>query len=457
MDGYRDLYHAPGYYTSRYQPGYGVADPLYPAYTRVPLDAYAGYGAPVSYQPEFISPPRYSAPVHPLSPRRSTNPRRRPPAQSGVKRRPPPVQTLAPNRKSFKKTQKNTPVENSTPKKGLQRNVPHRRSQQKEEKAAYSADTPQKSSAATLAKETQDLHSLFRTGVDPSSGKKFKPSVKKADVTPGKKNGPASLGQKRKADSQKKDDAPSSAKKSRARGKNKKFAKEKKEGVQKEEKPVASTPKKVKVDPPVLTEEEKQEMEASLELQNVACKAVGEFLGVPERREEPEKAEGAEASADGGEPCEVQVNLDEAAAKSDEAPKPAPLTPEEEKELEAKGYQFFSKLLEDNQDLRKLYLDKKDAGTFECLVCHSVDPETSKKFANLTSLVMHTSMRKQKRPEHRGYGQAVCDVLGWESLRGPKRPSKQAKEDGDTAQPPEAEKVPEEVKPEEKQEGSNDE
>lgn len=452
MDGYRDLYRAPvsaGYFTSpRYQPaGYGLdgrssytlsaADPLLPAFARVPLDAFAGYSAPLSYQPELLPVPRYSAPVLSLSPRRRPSPRRRQP------RRPPPAQNLAPKKTPFKKTQKRSTVENSTPKKGQ---VSQRKPLEKEQKVG---GKPQKSLTASLAKETQELHSLFRTGVDPSTGKKV--VNKKSDETPVKKSNPNVSGQKRKADAQKKDEAPFSTKKSRGKKKKhakKLFAKEKKEDIKTDEKPVVSTPKAVKVEPPTLTEEQKKEVEALLALQNAACKAVGEFLGVPEKREEPEKSEAPDASATEAKLDEAQPNPDaEAQAKSDEVPKPAPLTPEEEKELEEKGYKFFSKILEENQDLRNMYLEKKDAGTFECLICHSIDPTTSKKFTNLTSLVMHTSMRKQKLPEHRGYGQAVCDVLGWESPRVHKQPAKKVKEEGDLDKQTEAEKAPEEKKP----------
>ncbi|MCO5601213.1 hypothetical protein L7F22_055332 [Adiantum nelumboides] len=169
----------------------------------------------------------------------------------------------------------------------------------------------------------------------------------------------------------------------------------------------------------------------------------------PEPEPEPE-AEKTDASQAAGEEAQVDATPTEAQSKPEEASKlPPALSAEEEKELEEKAISFFSKMLEENGELRKLYLDKKDAGTFECLVCQSVDAETSKKFANLTSLVMHTSMRKQKRPEHRGYGKAICDILGWESLR-PKRPTKQAKVDGEDTKEVEAEKVVGET--EEKQE-----
>ncbi|KAI5054837.1 hypothetical protein GOP47_0030394 [Adiantum capillus-veneris] len=448
MDGYRDLLRVPvsaGYYaSSRYPVGY--SDPLY-SYSRAALDAYAGYGAPVSYPPEPVPLPQYAQ--YP-SPRRRMNPRRRPPPQNNNKRRPAPSETLTPKKKSFKKTQKSLHVESFSSKGDLRKGKAPSKLQQKDVEKA-------KSPASTLAKETEELHKLFRTGVD--NGKKIvKPVAKQAAGSPGKKVTSNGVGQKRKADEERKE-APS--KKKNKGKKKKKNAKGKKQESNKEEKPV-ETPKVVKPEPAPLTDEQKKEMELALELQVAACKAVAEFLGIPEKVAEPEAEKSEPAEAAGNEAQEDTPTTDaqddalpatEAQDKPEEAPKPPALTPEEEKELEEKAFTFFSKTLEENSNLRNLYLEKKDAGTFECLVCHSVDAETSKKFANLTGLVMHTSMRRQKRPEHRGYGKAICDILGWESLR-PKRPAKQAKVDGEDTTEVEVEKAVEVT--EEKQDGKND-
>ncbi|MCO5604978.1 hypothetical protein L7F22_059153 [Adiantum nelumboides] len=407
MDGYREFLRVPvsaGYYpSSRYPVSY--SEPLYSTYPRAALDPYAGYGAHVSYPPEPLPPPQNSYP----------------------------------KKTPFKKTNKGSRVENFSSK-GNQRKSdtkPPRKDQKDGGKS-------QKSPAINLAKETEELHKLFRTGVD--SGKKIvQPAAKQ---TPNRKATANGVGRKRKADGEEKE-APSRKKN---KGKKKKFSKQKKQEAKKDEKP-AETPKAAKPEPASLTDEEKKEVELALELQKAACKAVTEFLGIPEKMQEPEpelqpEAEKIEVVQATGE--EAHTTPTEAQDKPEEASKlPPALSAEEEKELEEKAISFFSKMLEENGELRKLYLDKKDAGTFECLVCQSVDAETSKKFANLTSLVMHTSMRKQKRPEHRGYGKAICDILGWESLR-PKRPTKQAKVDGEDTKEVEAEKVVGET--EEKQE-----
>lgn len=473
MDGYREFYRFPvsaEHNSSRYPTGYGTlaGEPLHSTYTRSALDAYAGYGAPAAYQPELMP-----VPLHPqyLSPRRPRSPRRRPPGQNKGKRSLALADSLTPKKKPFKKR--------VSPRRDMQKQGSDRKPLRREQK---NAGKRQESLAATLlAKETEELHKLFRNGVG-SERKAVKPIAKQAhgshakkDVDlSAKKNVASNAGQKRKADEQKREGAPPLKKKNR--GKKKKFAKEKKQDVKKVEKPVRA-PKVVKVEPAALTEEEKKELALSLELQKTACKGVAEFLGIPEKSTEAEAEVKAEAEAEGevkaaaeakGEvkavaEAEVKAEAEAEAEKSE--PKQAPgdgaqevvskqlptLSPEEEKELEEKGFVFFSKMLEENQDLRKLYIEKKDAGTFECLVCHSVDPDTSKKFANLTNLVMHTSMRKQKRAEHRGYGKAICDILGWESLRAPKRPVKQAKDDADnTKQVEAADKI------EGKQEGTND-
>lgn len=387
------------------------------SYARVPVDPYAGYS---TYQPELLPPPRYAASA------RAAAPTFRPRQRLGQKKKPPPAQNLGPKKKAFKQTQKiNFSVEKvTTPKKALQKKS--LQGEKKEAKSEIKAGKPQKSQAESLAKETQELHSLYRTGVDPTTGKKFDGiSVKKADASSGKNNNSSVAGKKRKAEPQKESttEAPASEKKKLKRKKNKKLAKGKKLPAKKDQKPAASTPvvaKAVKTEVPPLSEEEKKEVEASLELQRGMCKSVGEFLGVPCAGREPENKEAADADGSEGKPAEALKP--EEAQKSEEAPKIETLTPEEEKEHEEKGFQFFSKILEENQDLRKLYIDKCNAGTFECLVCHTVDAETSKKFGNLTSLVMHASMRKQKRPEHRGYGRAVCSVLGWEPLKTPRPP-----------------------------------
>ncbi|MCO5601214.1 hypothetical protein L7F22_055333 [Adiantum nelumboides] len=229
MDGYRDFLRVPvsaGYYpSSRYPVSY--SEPLYSTYPRAPLDPYAGYGAPVSYVPEPLPPPQFS-------PRRRMNPRRPPLPQNNNKRRPPPADTLTPKKTPFKKTKKGSRVENFSSKGQRKSDTKPPRKDQKD------GGKSQKSPALNLAKETEELHKLFRTGVD--SGKKIvQPTAKQ---TPNRKATANGVGQKRKADGEEKE-TPSRKKN---KGKKKKFSKQKKQEAKKDEKP-AETPKAAKPEP----------------------------------------------------------------------------------------------------------------------------------------------------------------------------------------------------------------
>eukprot|EP00250_Pteridium_aquilinum_P011693 c20243_g1_i3 orf=288-2612(+) len=98
---------------------------------------------------------------------------------------------------------------------------------------------------------------------------------------------------------------------------------------------------------------------------------------------------------------------------------------DELKEREEKSFKFFTKLLEENKDLRNMYIEKSNSGAFECLMCHS---KMKKKFSNLVSLVTHASnvLKTKKLPEHRGYSRAVCSLFGWDPYRIPKVPKAKA-------------------------------
>ncbi|KAH7284435.1 hypothetical protein KP509_34G054300 [Ceratopteris richardii] len=336
-------------------------DPLV-TYSRVPADPY-GYGA-AGYPVEPYIQPRYAptaAPVYRSRPRLAQRKRNVPP------------QNLGPRKKPFKATQK---VRFSEEK-----------SFQKNSKGSNKSGSP----ATALAKETEDLHKLFRTGVD---------SVKL--VEPKKNNG--NVASKRKADSQSSKKATKSKQKAGKKQKGKKIKNAKKAKIEKEE-------------PPSLSEEDLKALEAGLEMQRGLCKGVSEFLGIPENKEiETEiKEAGNEAAAD------VKAEDEKEAEKISKNAEPQ-RSPEEEKEAESKSFKFFSNLFEEHAELRNLYIEKCNLGSFECLVCRSVDPEKSKTFWNVVSLVMHSKMRKQLRPEHAGYGRAVSAILGWDPEKIPKVP-----------------------------------
>ncbi|KAG9140437.1 hypothetical protein Leryth_027555 [Lithospermum erythrorhizon] len=75
---------------------------------------------------------------------------------------------------------------------------------------------------------------------------------------------------------------------------------------------------------------------------------------------------------------------------------------------------FFSKLFEDNKELREFYEKNREKGEFACLVCGGVG--FIKRFKDCVSLVQHTvSISKTKKIKaHRDFGKVVGKLLGWD-------------------------------------------
>ena len=96
-------------------------------------------------------------------------------------------------------------------------------------------------------------------------------------------------------------------------------------------------------------------------------------------------------------------------------------SPRSVKGKEEISYDFFLKLFDENQELTKLYEEQCHVGKFECLVCSTIKGKASRMFNGLTSVVLHaTKIQKTKRrPEHRGFGRAICTILGWQRERLP--------------------------------------
>ncbi|KAL8512117.1 hypothetical protein ACS0TY_018536 [Phlomoides rotata] len=87
-----------------------------------------------------------------------------------------------------------------------------------------------------------------------------------------------------------------------------------------------------------------------------------------------------------------------------------------EKDDERDAYSFFNKLLEEDAKLREYYEKSFANGEFSCLVCGALGgKKTFKKFKGCLPLVQHSiTMYSKKRRAHRAFGQAVCNVLGWD-------------------------------------------
>ncbi|MCO5598097.1 hypothetical protein L7F22_052188 [Adiantum nelumboides] len=390
LDPYRQA--SAGYYAPRYPASYALerrssyADPL-SSFARVPIDPYAGYGA--AYPPETLLPHRYvSAPTSP--------PFRQRPPRSTPRRKGSPPHNLGPRKKPFKQTQK---VRFSEEK---ERPYSKKGSSQVAKKAEKTdAKAAPMSQAASLAEETKELHSLFRTWVDVNEGVKFE----------GKKGDANGTARKRKADSQMQNSMPTKS----AKNANKQKGNKKKQ---------ANVKEAVKTERRVPTEEEMKEFEADLEMQRGFCKGVSQFLGLPETKEIA-GADGVQSDgnvADSKKAENGSKEQDEDAKETEKKHKEPQRTPEEEKEAETTAFKFFSNMFAENQELLNLYVDKYKSGSFECLVCHCVDPSKSKTFWNVVSLVMHAKMRKQMQPEHSGYARAVSAVLGWDYQNTPKVP-----------------------------------
>ncbi|XP_028785946.1 uncharacterized protein LOC114741852 isoform X2 [Neltuma alba] len=94
---------------------------------------------------------------------------------------------------------------------------------------------------------------------------------------------------------------------------------------------------------------------------------------------------------------------------------------DDDDELEEMG-EFFLKLFGENNELRKYYEKCWEGGEFRCLVCGVADNKNAgKRFHDCVGLVRHSmsiSRTKNKRA-HRAFGNAVCNVLGWDINRLP--------------------------------------
>ncbi|KAL5565085.1 hypothetical protein UlMin_028249, partial [Ulmus minor] len=81
-------------------------------------------------------------------------------------------------------------------------------------------------------------------------------------------------------------------------------------------------------------------------------------------------------------------------------------------------YQFFLRIFVEDGELRRYYEENSQNGEFYCLVCIGLRKRNlGKKFKNCVSLVQHSigkSMDKKNEKAHRGFGQVVCRVLGWD-------------------------------------------
>ncbi|XVF19503.1 hypothetical protein REPUB_Repub11eG0116100 [Reevesia pubescens] len=87
---------------------------------------------------------------------------------------------------------------------------------------------------------------------------------------------------------------------------------------------------------------------------------------------------------------------------------------EEFKQLIHDAFDKFVKVLNENPAQRRKYTDKGEAETLKCCVCGS----KSKEFVNTLSLVMHAFTLRMvgHRVDHLGLHNALCLLMGWNSM-----------------------------------------
>ncbi|KAK9725532.1 hypothetical protein RND81_05G151300 [Saponaria officinalis] len=82
-----------------------------------------------------------------------------------------------------------------------------------------------------------------------------------------------------------------------------------------------------------------------------------------------------------------------------------------------KAFLNFVKLINENVDKKKNFLDNGKHGPLHCLACGG----SSKDFPDVHSLVMHAynSDKADSRVEHLGLHRALCALMGWNCMRAP--------------------------------------
>lgn len=94
---------------------------------------------------------------------------------------------------------------------------------------------------------------------------------------------------------------------------------------------------------------------------------------------------------------------------------------DDDDELTEENGSFFGRVLKEDTKLREYYEKSFANGEFSCLVCGALGRKRAvKKFKGCLPLLQHSiTINSKKRRAHRAFGQAVCDVLGWDLDRLP--------------------------------------
>ncbi|KAJ6833599.1 putative protein phosphatase 2C F42G9.1 [Iris pallida] len=92
-----------------------------------------------------------------------------------------------------------------------------------------------------------------------------------------------------------------------------------------------------------------------------------------------------------------------------------------EDDEEKESFEFFRELFKKDGELRGYYRKNYEKGEFWCLVCGGTGVKVWRKYGDCVGVVQHSNgiSKTARRAAHRGYGRAVCRVLGWDATRLP--------------------------------------
>ncbi|WVZ03778.1 hypothetical protein V8G54_024584 [Vigna mungo] len=134
--------------------------------------------------------------------------------------------------------------------------------------------------------------------------------------------------------------------------------------------------------------QQEKERLAAVQMQQKACKALKEFLSKWDNDDDDGDGDGDDDDDDG-----VWEEIQE----------------------------FFVGLFLEDDELRGYYQRCFESGEFCCLVCGAIGKKNHKRFKDCVALIQHSMsiLRTLKRGVHRGFGMALCKVLGWDADRLP--------------------------------------
>ncbi|XP_020270883.1 probable protein phosphatase 2C F42G9.1, partial [Asparagus officinalis] len=94
---------------------------------------------------------------------------------------------------------------------------------------------------------------------------------------------------------------------------------------------------------------------------------------------------------------------------------------DDDDEEESRALEFFVGVFDKDDKLREYYAKHYEKGDFFCLVCEGIRVKLGRRYVDCVGLVQHSIAitKTKRRGAHRGFGRAVCRVLGWDIKRLP--------------------------------------